>query len=97
MPIFFILFLLVFKPVFAAEPAHGIAIYDAPKYPADFTHFAYVNAGAPKNYPFSAPETIHDSFNGFISKGVAAVGTDLLYPRLMTRAQDEVFDVWRAG
>ena len=57
MPIFFILFLLVFKPVFAAEPAHGIAIYDAPKYPADFTHFAYVNAGAPKGgtIRFSAP------------------------------------------
>ena len=97
MPIFFILFLLVFKPVFAAEPAHGIAIYDAPKYPADFTHFAYVNAGAPKGgtIRFSAPETF-DSFNGFISKGVAAVGTDLLYPRLMTRAQDEVFTMYGA-
>ena len=88
MPIFFILFLLVFKPVFAAEPAHGIAIYDAPKYPADFTHFAYVNAGAPKGgtIRFSAPETF-DSFNGFIAR--CCGGGTVALSDLMTRAQDE--------
>ena len=32
----------------AVEPAHGVAMHGEPAYPADFTHFAYVNPDAPK-------------------------------------------------
>ena len=32
-----------------AAPQHAVTLYDeAPKYPADFTHFDYVNPDAPK-------------------------------------------------
>ena len=39
---------LAVAPCAAAEPAHGIAMHGAPKYPAGFTHFDYVNPDAPK-------------------------------------------------
>ena len=32
----------------AAEPSHGLAMHGDLKYPADFTHFEYVNPNAPK-------------------------------------------------
>ena len=40
--------LLLFASVARAEPVHGIALYGAPKQPADFAHFSYVNPEAPK-------------------------------------------------
>ena len=40
--------LLLFASAARAEPAHGIALHGAPKQPADFAHFSYVNPDAPK-------------------------------------------------
>ena len=63
------------------------------KYPADFTHFDYVNPDAPKGGRIApigilAIDTF-DSFNGYILKGDAAQGLALLFDTLMARAKDE--------
>ncbi|HEX3501459.1 MAG TPA: ABC transporter substrate-binding protein, partial [Stellaceae bacterium] len=51
--------------------SHGIARYDDPlKYPADFTHFAYVNPDAPKGGAVrTATIGTFDNLNTFILKG----------------------------
>lgn len=76
-----------------AEPRHGLSIFGDLKYPADFKHFDYVNPNAPKggraSQIGSAGVTTFDSFNGFILKGDAAQGLDLLFDTLMARAMDE--------
>ena len=77
----------------ASSPSHGLSAFDELKYPADFQHFEYVNPDAPKGGRLSmigtAGLTTFDSFNGFIIKGDAAQGLDLIYDTLMTRAFDE--------
>jgi microcin C transport system substrate-binding protein len=77
----------------AAEPKHGLSIFGALKYPADFKHFDYVNPDAPKGGSASqigtAGLTTFDSFNSFILKGDAAQGMELCFDTLMTRALDE--------
>lgn len=76
----------------STQPAHGLAMHGAPKYPATFTHFDYVNPDAPKGgvlkmYTLGG----FDSFNGFVVKGNPAAGTGLLYDTLMVSAADEAF------
>ena len=78
----------------AAElPRHGLSAFNVLKYPADFRHFEWVNADAPKGGRLAligpAARTTFDSFNGFILKGDAAQGLELLFDSLMTRALDE--------
>jgi len=79
---------------------HGLSVFGDLKYPADFSHFSYVNAEAPTGGRLTsyAPDltrynqnaTTFDSFNSFILKGRAPAGMDLLtYDTLMTRAFDE--------
>ncbi|MFT3733388.1 MAG: extracellular solute-binding protein [Hyphomicrobium sp.] len=79
--------------VAAAEPRHGLSIFGELKYPADFTHFDYVNPDAPKGGRLITMGTgdvnTFDSFNQFIVKGDAAQDLDLLFDSLMVRAQDE--------
>jgi microcin C transport system substrate-binding protein len=81
----------------ALSDAHGIAMHGAPKYAADFTHFDYVNADAPKGgvMRLSGNET-YDTFNQFTTKGVSAAGLNLLYVSLMEKAQDEPFTMYGA-
>lgn len=72
--------------------AHAIAMHGKSKYAADFAHFDYVNPQAPKggkliNYSIGG----FDSFNSFIPKGVAAVGTTKIYDSLLTASADEPF------
>jgi peptide/nickel transport system substrate-binding protein len=84
-----------------AEPGHGIAMHGAPALPADFTHLPYANPDAPKggriNYAW--PGTF-DSINPFIVQGSAARGSvdlvfgDLVFDRLMIRAQNEPFTLY---
>jgi microcin C transport system substrate-binding protein len=78
--------------------SHGIARYDDPlKYPADFTHFAYVNPDAPKGGLVRTATTgTFDSLNPFILKGNAFVkfSNDLmkdgaLYDSLLAGSLDE--------
>jgi len=77
----------------SAEPKHGLSIFGDLKYPADYTHFDYVNPDAPKGGKASqigtAGLTTFDSFNAYILKGDAAQGMELVFDTLMARALDE--------
>jgi microcin C transport system substrate-binding protein len=59
-------------------------MYDAPKYPADFSHFDYVNPDAPKGGDIRLA-TIggFDSLNPYVIKGDSAAGLGLTYDSLM--------------
>lgn len=70
--------------------SHGIAIHGGPGYPADFTHFAYVDPNAPKGgtVRLSAFGT-YDSLNPYILKGTPATGLGNVFETLMVSALDE--------
>lgn len=76
-----------------AEPRHGLSAFGDLAYPADFTHFSYVDPDAPKGGAFSligwGGVTTFNSLNAYILKGDAAQGMELTFDTLMTRAQDE--------
>jgi len=76
----------------AAGPMHhhALSLIGAPKYPADFKHFNYVNPNAPKGgkVRMSAIGTF-DSLNPFVLKGVAASGSGLIYDSLMDGSLEE--------
>jgi microcin C transport system substrate-binding protein len=76
-----------------AEPRHGASIFGDLKYPPDFAHFDYVDVNALKGGRLvtigTSGVTTFDSFNGFILKGDAAQGIDLIFDTLMVRAFDE--------
>ena len=100
---FLLIFLFLSHPAAAQDSApaaqriiisHAIAMYDEPKYPADFAHFDYVNPDAPKGGELrQAGVGTYDSFNGFIVKGN---GADLsgLYETLMKSSLDEPFTLY---
>jgi len=86
-----------FSPLFAEThlPTHGIATYDDLKYPADFTHFDYVNPNAPKGGMVKlASFGSFDSFNPFIIKGTAAAGASGLHCSLLASAEDEPMSMY---
>ena len=76
-----------------AAPQHALTLYDeAPKYPADFKHYDYLNPDAPKGGTFRQKGVgSFDSLNPFISKGVPADDIDLIYDTLARRSLDEPF------
>jgi microcin C transport system substrate-binding protein len=76
----------------AAEGSHALAMNGQPKYGRNFTHFDYVNPGAPKggNVRLAATGTF-DSFNPFIVKGNSADGLGLVFDTLTEQSQDEPF------
>lgn len=86
-------------PAFAqGAERHGISAFGELKYPADFQHFDYVAAEAPKGglfsqvgstFQFNQNPTTFNSLNSFIFKGVAALGMEMTFATLMTRAFDE--------
>ncbi|MEO1550381.1 MAG: ABC transporter substrate-binding protein, partial [Pseudomonadota bacterium] len=73
--------------------SHGISAFGDLKYPADFTHFDYVNPDAPKGGTFSSRGTgasnTFDSLNGYILKGEPAQGLGLLSDTLLVGSADE--------
>lgn len=84
---------------FAAAPAaaddgvtksHGLSLFGDLKYGPDFTHFDYVNPGAPKGgtVRYNAIGTF-DTLNLFQLKGNKARGLDLLVDTLMFPSYDE--------
>jgi microcin C transport system substrate-binding protein len=93
------LLLIAAGPAQSAEtitPAVGLAIHGQPKYPANFTHFSYVNPAAPKGGELRAYGLgTFDSLNPFIIKGVtpAAPGVadvmGMTFDTLMAPAADE--------
>jgi microcin C transport system substrate-binding protein len=98
MRVWWLIGVLVLGPTAAAHaqettgPQHAIAMYDDPKYPADFTHFDYVNPDAPKGgtLRLSASGTF-DSLNPFILRGTAAAGVSQVFETLMAQSLDEPF------
>ena len=72
---------------------HGLSAFGELKYPADFRHFDYVNADAPKGGVFSqlvgAGGSTFNSLNAYIIKGDVASNMGLTFASLMTRALDE--------
>ncbi|GIZ11875.1 extracellular solute-binding protein [Pseudomonas sp. NCCP-436] len=87
------LLLLGLASLATAAPQHAATLYDEPpKYPADFSHFDYVNPDAPKGGIFrQAGFGSFDSLNPFISKGVAADDISLIYDTLTVQSLDEPF------
>ncbi|MBC9250299.1 hypothetical protein A9179_08455 [Pseudomonas alcaligenes] len=78
-----------------AAPQHALTLYgEAPKYPANFQHFAYVNPDAPKGGTLRQPGTGgFDGFNIFVPKGNAA-DVGLIYDSLAYHSPDEPFTVY---
>jgi microcin C transport system substrate-binding protein len=80
----------------ACFAAHAISQYGTtPKYPANFTHFDYVNPNAPQNgsLVLANPDrrTSFDKFNPFSLKGEIAPGiADLMFESLLIGSNDEV-------
>ena len=69
---------------------HGISVFGDIKYPADFTHFDYVNPDAPKGGEFSTwAFGTFDSLSPYVLKGNAATLSTVFYDSLMTGNLDE--------
>ena len=78
----------------SAGAAHGFAQYGGLKYPADFTHFDYVNPDAPRGgtLTLANPDrrTSFDKFNPFTLKGTSAPGVNsLMFESLLIASADE--------
>jgi microcin C transport system substrate-binding protein len=92
--------IFVFGLMFAAaapsqeiRPVHALAMHGSPKYPPDFTHFDYVNPGAPRGGTIRlAVSGTFDSFNPYIPKGTAFSGGAA--ESLLTHSADEPFSVY---
>jgi microcin C transport system substrate-binding protein len=72
---------------------HGLSLFGAPKYPADFKHFDYVNPAAPQGGTVrQIAFGTFDNFNMVVSgvKGSLANGLELISEPLSTPALDEV-------
>ena len=82
-----------FGPAGAAETPvrhHSLSLIGEPKYPADFTNFAYVNPDAPKGGSVRIADVgSFDSLNPILYKGEAAGGLGLVFENLMSDSIDE--------
>lgn len=82
----------------AEAERHGLSAFGDLKYPANFPHFGYVNPKAPKGGAFSLVgssgvfnqnlETFN-TLNIFTQKNDGALGMEMTFAPLMTRALDE--------
>lgn len=74
-----------------ATISHAIAMHGEAKYPANFSHFDYVNPNATKGGSLTQAVVGNnfDSLNPYIVKGVPAAGLSYLYQTLMTNSSDE--------
>jgi microcin C transport system substrate-binding protein len=71
--------------------SHAISMHGEPKYPADFSHFEYVNPNAPKGGTLTMYAIgTYDTFHRYAQRGNAAVGSADLYDTLLTASEDEV-------
>lgn len=92
-PSVFSLFLIASAAAQTGERTHGLSAFGELKYPADFTHFEYVNPDAPKGGRISTIGTgavlTFNSFNFAIIRNDPAQGLEFLFDTLMVRAMDE--------
>lgn len=71
--------------------SHAIALRGLAKYPANFTHFDYVNPQAPKGGSLTlASIGTYDNFNRYAQQGLAAAGSGELYDSLLVTSEDEI-------
>ena len=87
-------FLLLVWSCTPAQAAHGYALWGDLKYPAGFTHFAYVNPAAPKGGELRLVSNLRvstfDKYNPFTIKGSApAYLSGLMFDTLLVGALDE--------
>ncbi|WP_416423553.1 extracellular solute-binding protein [Pseudomonas sp. App30] len=92
------LFCLASLPAHAA-PVSAMTVYgDAPRYPANFQHFDYVNADAPKGGSLSRSSMEIGQFNyilPYVDQGTGVVQVDTwLYSPLAYRSLDEPYTVY---
>jgi microcin C transport system substrate-binding protein len=74
----------------APQRHHALSLIGAPKYPADFKHFDYVNPDAPKGGLVRMADIgSFDSLNPVLYKGEAAGGLGLVYESLMQDSLEE--------
>ena len=88
------LFFLCLSLVGPAWAAYGYALWGDLKYPANFSHFDYVNPQAPKRGELRLVSNLRvstfDKYNPFTMKGSApAYLSDMLFDALLTGALDE--------
>ncbi len=81
-----------------AAERHGMSAFGDLALPADFSHFPYVNASAPKGGTYSEVISSRgyngsfltfNSLNAYILKGEGAFGLDYTFATLMVRSGDE--------
>ncbi|MFJ4375826.1 extracellular solute-binding protein [Pseudomonas japonica] len=82
-----------------ARPVHALTVYgEAPRYPANFKHLAYVNPQAPKGGSFrrsSMEDGAFDHLIPYVDKGLGVVQVQgWLYSPLAYRSQDEPYTVY---
>ncbi len=81
-------------PTFTGRWVHAFAAYGPPKYPADFTHFEYVNPDAPKggtlNLRNPDRRSSFDKFNPYTTRGAAPAGVSMfMIEPLAIQSMDE--------
>lgn len=88
-----LLLLLIGGATLAQPGKHALTLYgEPPRYPADFSHFDFVNPDAPKGGTLRLSGFgSFDSLNNFISRGTAAERLGLIYDSLTFHALDEPF------
>jgi microcin C transport system substrate-binding protein len=77
-------------PAAGARRSHALSLLGEPALPADFPHWPWVNPDAPKGGEIALTALgSFDSFNPFILRGTAAVGSTLIYDTLLQESPDE--------
>ncbi|MBL8598427.1 MAG: ABC transporter substrate-binding protein [Devosia sp.] len=80
----------VADPAQNGEWHHATSLLGAPKYPADFAHFDYVNVDAPKGGLVRLDEQgSFDTFNPILPEGEPATGLGLVYETLAETPLDD--------
>lgn len=88
-------FLLVWPSAAYAEHTYALAMHGAPRYPADYKYFDYVNPAAPKGGDLKTSKNgSFDNLNNHVILGNNAEGLELLNDKLMQRAWNEPFTLY---
>ena len=71
--------------------SHGLSTFGELAQPADFRHFDYVNANAPKGGAMllSPASPTFDTLNAYVLRGSPASGMSLIFDSLMSQSLDE--------
>jgi microcin C transport system substrate-binding protein len=74
-----------------ANFSYALSLFEKPKYPANFSHFDYVNLNSKQGGTIKfATEGSFNSLNPFLLKGLPAEGLSYLYDTLTENSEDEL-------